>query len=107
MLSKEEIENKINLKDKTKYTIRKSKEIIENHKEDNCDCSIETSLAYDMQYVERYIEQLESNKQKLIEKLEEDNKKAKQGFETTLSSYEHGIMNYTQEILEIVKGEKE
>lgn len=71
MLSKEEIENKINLKDKTKYAIEKSKEIIKNHKEDNCDCSIETSLAYDMQYVEKYIEQLETNNKKLIEKLEE------------------------------------
>lgn len=59
MLSKEEIGNKINLKNKTKYTIEKSKEIMENHKEDNCDCSIETSLAYDMQYVEKYINQLE------------------------------------------------
>lgn len=57
-------------------------------------------------YRKQYRE-LESNNKKLIEKLEEDNKKAKQGFETTLSSYEHGIMNYTQEILEIVKGEKE
>ena len=72
MLSKEEIKNKINLKDRTKYAIEKSKNIIKEQKEEKGDCSIEVSLAYDMQYVEEYIDQLESDKQKLIEKLEED-----------------------------------
>lgn len=71
MLSKEEIKNKINLNDRTKYAIEKSKNIIKEHKEEKEDCSIEVSLAYDMQYVEEYIDQLESDKQKLIEKLEE------------------------------------
>ena len=70
MLSKEEIKNKINLKDRTKYAIEKSKNIIKEHKEEKGDCSIEVSLAYDMQYVEEYIDHLESDKQKLIEKLE-------------------------------------
>lgn len=72
MLNKEEIKNKINLKDRTKYAIEKSKNIIKEQKEEKGDCSIEVSLAYDMQYVEEYIDQLESDKQKLIEKLEED-----------------------------------
>ena len=66
MLNKEEIKNKINLKDRTKYAIEKSKNIIKEHKEEKGDCSIEVSLAYDMQYVEEYIDQLESDKQKLI-----------------------------------------
>lgn len=126
MLSKGEIENKINLKDKTKYTIEKSKKIIENHKEDNCDCSIETSLAYDMQYVEKYIdqlekenynlkviskaeieqrEQLETDKQKLIEKLEEHaNRKiplAEDG------DYVQGYRDLSRDLLKILKGEKE
>lgn len=61
----------------------------------------------DFVYFKYRYKQLESNNKKLIEKLEEDNKKAKQGFKATLSSYEHGIMDYSQEILDIVKGEKE
>ena len=54
----------------------------------------------DFVYFKYRYKQLESNNKKLIEKLEEDNKKAKQGFKATLSSYEHGIMDYSQEILE-------
>lgn len=75
MLSKEEIENKISLKDRTKYAIEKSKEIRENHKNDKGDCSLEVSLAYDMQYVKKYIEELEKENtdlQKSVEQIYND-----------------------------------
>ena len=100
MLNKEEIKNKINLKDRTKYAIEKSKNIIKEHKEEKGDCSIEVSLAYDMQYVEEYIDQLESDKQKLIEKLEEIIQDDK------MSDREYQFKReLALEILEIVKGE--
>lgn len=114
MLSKEEIKNKINLKDRTKYAIEKSKNIIKEHKEEKGDCSIEVSLAYDMQYVEEYIEQLESDKQKLIEKLEERKNKNNNRYCQSIDNdefpemYEYGA--YVEEddyILSILKGEKE
>lgn len=59
MLSKEENKNKIDLKLKIKDTIEKAKKIRASHRGDACQCSLEASLAYDMQYVERYIEKLE------------------------------------------------
>lgn len=71
---------KINLKNKTKYAIEKSKEIRNMHREDKGECTIETSLAYDMQYVEEYIKQLENEVNKTdIEKLcDECSSKAKE-----------------------------
>ena len=116
MLNKEEIKNKINLKDRTKYAIEKSKNIIKEHKEEKRDCSIEVSLAYDMQYVEEYIDQLESDKQKLIEKLEEDIRE-ETGYAKWTNSYIKEISpavtkmisksKYAQEILSILKGENQ
>lgn len=100
MLSKERIENKIKLKDRTKYAIEKSKNIIKEHKEEKGDCSIEVSLAYDMQYVEKYIDQLESDKQKLIEKLEEESNIHNENWKGI------EIEKYAKEILSILKGEK-
>lgn len=114
MLNKEEIKNKINLKDRTKYAIEKSKNIIKEHKEEKGDCSIEVSLAYDMQYVEEYIAQLESDKQKLIEKLVEDIDELEtlndnytdadifEGIYTT-----RGQIIKAKEILSILKGEND
>lgn len=112
MLSKEEIKNKINLKDRTKYAIEKSKKIIKEHKEEKGDCSIEVSLAYDMQYVEKYIDQLESDKQKLIEKLEERIRYFEENDEllaTTYDNYSDGtvtkrIIDELRRLLLIVKG---
>lgn len=101
MLSKEEIKNKINLKDRTKYAIEKSKNIIKEHKEEKGDCSIEVSLAYDMQYVEEYIDQLESDKQKLIEKLE----KIKYDLEFDRRKNNYSYLYDIKEILSILKGE--
>lgn len=101
MLNKEEIKNKINLKDRTKYAIEKSKNIIKEHKEEKGDCSIEVSLAYDMQYVEEYIDQLESDKQKLIEKLEEDKETLKK------ESADGTLQDYVIRLLEILKGENQ
>ncbi len=103
MLSKEEIKNKINLKDRTKYAIEKSKKIIKEHKEEKGDCSIEVSLAYDMQYVEKYIDQLETDKQKLIEKLE----KIKYDLEFDRRKNNYSYLYDIKEILEIVKGVEE
>lgn len=113
MLSKEEIKNKINLKDRTKYAIEKSKNIIKEHKEEKGDCSIEVSLAYDMQYVEEYIDQLESDKQKLIEKLEKDTV----NITKTMQDGKHcddysrcrlkAYRTKTKEILSILKGENQ
>lgn len=51
------------------------------------------------------IEQLESDKQKLIKELEEDIKKSHEGFTITLSSYDHGKRDEAQKILSILKGE--
>lgn len=104
MLNKEEIKNKINLKDRTKYAIEKSKNIIKEHKEEKGDCSIEVSLAYDMQYVEEYIDQLESDKQKLIEKLEEVKQKDE---EWNALNGELAVWTFAQEILSILKGENQ
>jgi hypothetical protein len=101
MLNKEEIKNKINLKDRTKYAIEKSKNIIKEHKEEKGDCSIEVSLAYDMQYVEEYIDNLESDKQKLIEKLEEDKETLKK------ESADGTLQDYVIRLLEILKGENQ
>lgn len=72
MINKE-IENTglLSFKNKTKEAIKKSKIIINKHKNDNCDCNEEASLAYDMQYVERYIEQLEAK----AKELEKENQK--------------------------------
>lgn len=108
MLSKEEIKNKINLKDRTKYAIEKSKNIIKEHKEEKGDCSIEVSLAYDMQYVEEYIDQLESDKQKLIEKLEEDRKEYINFLDDDTYEYAEkeqfiGKIFYIDKMLEILK----
>ena len=101
MLNKEEIKNKINLKDRTKYAIEKSKNIIKEQKEEKGDCSIEVSLAYDMQYVEEYIDQLESDKQKLIEKLEEDKETLKK------ENADGTLQDYVIRLLEILKGENQ
>ena len=101
MLSKEGIENKINLKDRTKYAIEKSKKIIKKHKEEKGDCSIEVSLAYDMQYVEEYIDQLESDKQKLIEKLEE----AIDFTKTSKDLTSKAKIEVLENVLKVLKGE--
>ena len=106
MLSKEEIKNKINLKDRTKYAIEKSKNIIKEHKEEKGDCSIEVSLAYDMQYVEEYIDHLESDKQKLIEKLVKDKIELTEELKYNSTKREARMqLNLVNKYLEILKGE--
>ena len=85
MISEKENINKIDLKLKTKETIEKAKKIIDIHKTDTGDCDIEVSLAYDMQYVKKYIDQLELEKDTLrfiqwcdtdrINQLEQENNK--------------------------------
>lgn len=56
----EEDYGKINLEDKYKGALRKAKEVREDvHKRNNgCEPSIAECLAYDMQYVEQYVEHL-------------------------------------------------
>ena len=65
----EENINKVDLKLKTQEVIDKARKIIDKHKGEKEDCSIEVSLAYDMQYVERYIQELITNADETIIKI--------------------------------------
>lgn len=58
------------------------------------------------EYAEQ-VEHLETNNKKLIEKLEKEHIKAKTKYSNTLSPYQFGRLDVIEEILEIVKGEKE
>lgn len=85
-----------------------SKEEIENKLEQTEDDEITINLLYqEVDLLETKIEQLESNNKKLIEKLEKEHIKAKTKYSNTLSPYQFGRLDVIEEILEIVKGEKE
>ncbi len=68
-MNRQENINKINLKLKTKEAIEKARKIIDKHKGKTDECTIEVSLAYDMQYVEKYIQELETNADETIIKI--------------------------------------
>lgn len=71
----EEDYGKINLEDKYKGALRKAKEVREDvHKRNNgCEPSIAECLAYDMQYVEQYVEHLITrNKELEVENFEKE-----------------------------------
>ena len=68
-MDREENINKVDLKLKTQEAIDKARKIIDKHKGKKEDCSIEVSLAYDMQYVERYIQELITNADETIIKI--------------------------------------
>ncbi len=53
------------------------------------------------------VKQLESDKQKLIEKLEEEHTNAKTKYSETLSPYQYGKVDVVEEILSILKGEND
>ena len=61
---------KINLEDKYKEALRKAKEVREYvyKRNDGCEPSIAECLAYDMQYVEQYVENLIARYKELEEK---------------------------------------
>lgn len=119
-MQNKEIENTdlLSFKNKTKEAIKKSKEIIHHDKNNQCECSKEVSLAYDMQYVERYIEQLENKvkelekeKQAMINRLESDIPKITKilqdgkHFDDYSRCRLKAYRTKTKEILEILKGE--
>lgn len=53
------------------------------------------------------VKQLECDKQKLIEKLEEEHTNAKTKYSETLSPYQYGKVDVVEEILSILKGEND
>lgn len=86
MLSKEEIENSF-----TKIEIICKQEV----------CLFnQTIIEGNLNQIKRYIIQLESDKQKLIEKLEEDKETLKK------ENADETLQDYVIKLLEIVKGEK-
>lgn len=95
MLSKEEIEK---IEELSHYCALKNID-----REDN----VFGEFVVTMQKIRNYIKQLESDKQKLIEKLEEDIEIARKEYRITLSDRQDGIRAEAQEILKLAKGEKE
>lgn len=86
-----------------------SKEEIEKAKEDfkffNEGDYITKEMSDSKNVLLEYIDQLESYKQKLIEKLEKDIELARKEYQINLSDRQDGIREEGQEILSILKGE--
>lgn len=85
-----------------------SKEKIEKKLEQTeCD-EITINLLYQkVDLLENEIEQLKTDKQKLIEKLEEEHGIVKNKYSETLSPYQYGKLDIIEEILSFVEGEKD
>lgn len=65
----EEVSVKISLENRFKEALRKAKEVREyvNERNNGCEPDIAECLAYDMQYVEKYVKQLEEENKELLE----------------------------------------
>lgn len=91
----------------SKEEIESSFKIIETICDEEICLFNKTIVQGNVNQIKRYIDQLESDKQKLIDKLEEEHTIAKTKYSETLSSFQYGRLEVIEEILEILKGEKD